>query len=64
MQADPKELNDLGDDPDHEKIRQQMHQLLLDSRRRLKPRVGVPHDDLEARGPEQDEARGIVIGRW
>ncbi|MCP4980280.1 MAG: sulfatase-like hydrolase/transferase [Gammaproteobacteria bacterium] len=64
LQADPNELNDLGADPQHGKIRQQMHQLLIDSRSRLKPRVGAPYDDLAGMGPEHDESQGIVIGRW
>jgi hypothetical protein len=41
-----------------------MQQLLIDWRRRLKPRVSVNYDDLAVRGPAQDEARGIIIGRW
>ena len=64
MQTDPNELNDLGEDPDHGKIRRHMRQLLIDSRRRLKPRVGAPYGDLAAMGPGRDESRGIIIGRW
>ncbi len=64
LDNDPQELNDLGDDPAHESTRQAMQQLLIDWRRRLKPRVGVPYDNLAARGPEYDEDQGIVIGRW
>jgi arylsulfatase A-like enzyme len=64
LQKDPRELVDLGDDPAHETVRRQMQQLLIDWRRRLKPRVSVNYDDLAVRGPAQDEARGIIIGRW
>ncbi len=64
MQRDPHELIDLGDDPAHDKIRRDMQQLLIDSRRRLKPRVGAPYDDLATMGPARDESRGIIIGRW
>ncbi|MDH3634547.1 MAG: sulfatase-like hydrolase/transferase [Gammaproteobacteria bacterium] len=64
MQRDPNELNDLGEDLDHSKIRRDMRQLLIDSRRRLKPRVGASYDDLAAMGPGRDESRGIIIGRW
>jgi arylsulfatase A-like enzyme len=64
LHKDPQELVDLGDDPAHEAVRQQMQQLLIDWRRRLKPRVGVSFDDLAGRGPAQDEERGIIIGRW
>jgi arylsulfatase A-like enzyme len=64
MKRDPNELNDLGDEPSHKRIRRQMRELLLDSRRRLKPRVGVRCDDIASMGPEKDESAGIVIGRW
>ena len=61
---DPNELNDLGTDPEHKKIRAGMQKLMLDWRRRLKPRTGMPYDNLAGMGPERDEALGIIIGRW
>jgi arylsulfatase A-like enzyme len=64
LQQDPLELADLGGDPAHAPVREEMRDLLIDWRRRLKPRVGMPYDDLPGRGPARDEARGIVIGRW
>ena len=64
LQKDPGELNDLGDDPAHRRVRSDMLKLLIDSRRRLKPRTGVPYDNLAGMGPERDESSGIVIGRW
>ncbi len=64
LQNDPAELVDLGDDPGYKKIRAQMKQLVIDWRQRLKPRVGIPYDNLDAMGPARDEARGIIIGRW
>jgi arylsulfatase A-like enzyme len=64
MQKDPQELIDLGDDPAYAKVRASMRQLMLASRRRLKPRIGVPYENLAGMGPEQDEAHGIIIGRW
>jgi arylsulfatase A-like enzyme len=64
MKRDPDELNDLGDESSHKRICRQMRELLLDSRRRLKPRVGVRYDDISSMGPEKDESAGIVIGRW
>ena len=64
MQRDPNELADLGDDPAYAKIRAQMQALLIDSRRRLKPRLGMPYENLAAMGPERDESHGIIIGRW
>jgi arylsulfatase A-like enzyme len=64
LQRDPQELRDLGDDPAYERVRRDMQQLVIDSRRRLKPRIGMPYDDLDGMGPERDEANGIIIGRW
>jgi arylsulfatase A-like enzyme len=64
LQKDPGELVDLGDDPGHAGVRAEMQTLLIDWRRRLKPRIGMPYDDLGAMGPARDESRGIVIGRW
>jgi arylsulfatase A-like enzyme len=64
MQKDPHELVDLGDDPACAKVRAGMRQMMLASRRRLKPRVGTPYEHLANAGPAQDEARGIIIGRW
>ena len=64
LQQDPDELVDRGADPATKGVRRAMRQLLLEWRQCLKPRVGVPYDDLAALGPEYDETRGIVIGRW
>ena len=64
LDKDPTELNDLGNDPAHQEIREQMLQLLIDWRRRLKPRLGMPYDNLANLGPELDEDDGIIIGRW
>jgi arylsulfatase A-like enzyme len=64
MQKDPQELIDLGDDPAYAKLCTNMQQLVIDSRRRLKPRVGVPYENLASMGSEQAEAQGMVIGRW
>ena len=64
LQKDPGELVDLGEDPAHAGLRAEMQGLLIDWRRRLKPRIGMPWDDLGAMGPARDESRGIVIGRW
>ncbi len=64
MQRDPGEIVDLGDDPAYEKIRQDMRQLVIDWRRRLKPRVGMPYDNIDGMGPMRNESQGIIIGRW
>ena len=64
MQEDPHEMIDLGDDPAYTKVRADMQQMMLEARRRLKPRVGVPYENLAGMGPQQDEAQGIIIGRW
>ena len=64
LQRDPQELVDRGADPAARDVRRAMRQLLLEWRQSLKPRVGVPYQDLAAMGPARDEERGIIIGRW
>ena len=64
LEEDPLELHDLGRDDEHRRVRAGMHKLLVDWRRRLKPRVGMPYDNLDGMGPKRDEALGIIIGRW
>lgn len=61
---DPAELVDLGDDAAHQSVRDDMQTLLIDWRRRLKPRIGMPYENLAGMGPERDENAGIIIGRW
>jgi arylsulfatase A-like enzyme len=51
MQEDPHEMIDLGDDPAYTKVRADMQQMMLEARRRLKPRVGVPYENLAGMGP-------------
>ena len=61
---DPQELVDLGADPAQANTRESMQALLVDWRRRLKPRVNVAWEGLARTGPEYDEEQGIIIGRW
>ena len=61
---DPAELNDLGDDAAYQSVRDEMRGLLIDWRRRLKPRTGMPYENLARMGPERDENAGVIIGRW
>ena len=64
LDNDPAELNDLGDDAAHQSVRDDMQGLLIDWRRRLKPRIGMPYENLAGMGPERDENAGIIVGRW
>ncbi len=64
MHRDPGEFADLGDHPEYARVLQDMRRLLIDWHGQLKPRTGMPYDNLAGMGPERDEARGIVIGRW
>ena len=64
LENDPQELNDLGRSEENRRVLSGMKKLLLDWRRRLRPRVGMPYDNLDGMGPERDEALGIIIGRW
>ena len=64
LQNDPQELIDLGNNPEYSRQRSKMRQFVIESRRRFKPRTGVPYAKLAGLEPGQDEARGIIIGRW
>ncbi len=64
LREDPDELNDLGESPDYQEIKQQMRQRLVDWRQRLKPRIGQAFENLSNMGPESDEKAGFLIGRW
>ncbi len=64
LQEDPQELNDLGQSPDTESIRQQMLEALFQWKCSLKSRVGLDYDYLLGQGPKRNEAYGIIIGRW
>jgi arylsulfatase A-like enzyme len=63
LENDPDELTDLGSDPQHAGIRQQMRDFLFDWQGKLKRRCGLPYDYMEGQGPERDEEWGIIIGR-
>jgi arylsulfatase A-like enzyme len=62
LEADPRELNDLGDDPAHEEVRRRMHEAIFSWARR--------HHNRMTRSPEQIEKMsgreppGILIGFW
>ncbi len=64
LDNDPDELVDLGEDPARAGIRGKMIRRLVNWQRSLKPRIGVPFEDLHGMGPARDESRGIIIGRW
>jgi len=63
LNADPDELNDLGQDPALEPVRQQMKQMLFDWKFSLKNRVGLDYHVMEGQGPMRDEEHGFIIGR-
>lgn len=63
LAADPDEFVDLGRSPDHEKIRQDMHNRLLERLLTRKNRTTMTDD--EVLGVRDKESRsGIIIGRW
>ncbi len=64
MEKDPDELVDLGANPEYKAVCNDMRGLVLQWRNSLKRRTGLSYDDAEKLGPEQDEAHGIIIGRW
>ncbi len=64
LRNDPQELDDLGAKREYNGVRGKMLKRLLRWQRSLKPRVGMPHDNLADMGPERDERLGFIIGRW
>lgn len=64
MQNDADELIDLGANPEYKAICSGMKDTIFNWRESLKRRTGISYGDAEKLGPMQDEANGIIIGRW
>ncbi len=64
MENDPAEFVDLAKGPEFRTICAQLKDHIFDWRNSLKRRTGLPYSDVKKLGPEQDEAHGIIIGRW
>lgn len=60
---DPQELDDLGDNPDYQDIRQKMHEALFEWTRRHHNRVTVSDEAINNSYGKETE-RGILIGYW
>ena len=63
LKNDPDEFVDLGRDPGHESIRQDLHARLLDRLTARKNRVTMIDDEVKAMRGDEDNA-GIIIGKW
>ena len=62
---DPNEFNDLGNDSNCSRVREELHEMLFGWQRTLKARTEIPIDNLMERGPNRDEEDfGILIGHW
>jgi len=64
LDNDPDEFIDLGQDPGYASVRQDCYDQLFTWYRNLKVRTEVPTEFLFKMGPDRDEQRGILIGRW
>ena len=64
LEADPDELQDLGEAPDLEPVRRQLREHLFSWSRAQRQRITVSDAALEARGAEDDADSGILIGYW
>ena len=65
LQNDPDEFVDLGDDPNCQSIRRELHEQLFTWLRRRRLRVTVPLDGIRDKLVAEQEAElGILIGYW
>ena len=64
LEADPRELDDLGRDAAHEAIRRQLKDRLFEWMRGRKNRIAVPDAVVKARGSQRNEGGDVLIGRW
>ena len=63
LDADPNELNDIGQQAGAKHIVKRMREALFDWQYSLKRRVGLDYGTAIKQGPERDERYGIIIGR-
>jgi len=63
LDSDPDEFDDLGDDSGHEAVRREMRERLLAWFMRLKRRVTVTDDAVEA-GTAAHKRAGVLFGQW
>ena len=61
LDADPEEFNDLGSDPQHQEVREDMHRRLFDRLLARKNRVTLDHTGIRAR-KNPEHTTGILIG--
>ncbi len=62
LEKDPRELIDLGADPDHEEVRQHFDATILEWATRPHGRTTMTHEQLN--GMAGKEPTGILIGLW
>ncbi len=63
LEADPRELADLGADPAREAVRRELHERIFAWLRARKLRVTASDQDVEARTATHEQ-QGIYIGLW
>jgi len=63
LAADPDEFDDLGDDIPREAVRREMRERLLAWFMRLRRRVTVTDDQVEA-GTAAHKRAGVFFGQW
>ncbi|MCT7377877.1 alkaline phosphatase family protein [Chelativorans salis] len=63
LENDPREHNDLGDDPDYQPIREEMHERLFDWMRSRRMRVTISDEEVEQR-TDTHKKRGFLFGVW
>ena len=67
LKNDPHELNDLGDDPAHEHVRQEMKDMMFESLRHRRTRITRDEAYMRARSERslaRQAKRPVFLGVW
>ena len=64
LENDPDELTDLGQHPEFEAVRRELHDTLFRWFRNRKRRTEQPIEIVQKQSPKNTEAAGVIIGRW
>jgi arylsulfatase A-like enzyme len=63
LQADPRELVDLGDEEDYAQVRAELHEQMFAWIRGRKMRVTLPYERIE-QATGTHKKRGFLFGVW
>ncbi|MEM8859615.1 MAG: sulfatase-like hydrolase/transferase [Chloroflexota bacterium] len=64
LENDPKEIKDLGRDPDYQSVRQHWNAALFTWFRRRKTNTANSREEIEFWTPDKEAGAGVFIGYW